>query len=40
MLGSVFLLVMCMDYSKQIAKFEALNVCDVLGSVLYIGDIF
>ncbi len=24
----------------QIAKFEALIVCDVLGSVLYIGDVF
>ncbi len=25
---------------KQIAKFEALTVCDVLGSVFVIGDVF
>jgi hypothetical protein len=29
-----------MDYTKKIAKFEALIVCDVLGSVFVIGDMF
>jgi hypothetical protein len=35
------LLVMCMDYTKKhIAKFEALIVRDMLGSVFVIGDVF
>jgi hypothetical protein len=39
-LGACLLLVMCMDYTKQVAKFEALIVRDVLGSVFVIGDMF
>ncbi len=39
-LGARFSLVMCVDYTKQIAKFEALIVCDVVGSVFVIGDMF
>jgi hypothetical protein len=39
-LGACLLLVMCMITQKQIAKFEALIVRDVLGSVFVIGDVF
>ncbi len=39
-LGACLLLVMCMDYTKTIAKFEALIVLDVLGSVFVVGDMF
>ncbi len=31
---------LCKDYTKTDCKFEALIVCDVLGSVFVFGDVF
>ncbi len=38
--GAHFFVVMCMDYTKQIANFESLIVSEVLWSVFYFGDMF